>query len=296
MIKYNKNNITIYNNQLDHSINKYVKEKRRGDEFMKTKKVLSLVMIFLVSIIFIGCGQKQQSATKSDEQQHLFVYCAAGVNKPMEEIAKSFEEKYGVKIEFTFANSSQLIGQMEISKKGDLCILASNEDYETSNKKNLTLEKTDLVYHIPVIVVPKENPAGITTIQDFSKSGVKVILGDLETSPLGKLATKLFTKAGIEEQVKSNIVSTVPTVNEIITFISMKKADASIVWEDNALNASKDVDLIQIPKEQNLIKVVPISILQSSENKELAKKFIDFTASDEGKDIFTKYNLKPVEQ
>lgn len=263
---------------------------------MKKKKVLiSGLVLLLVSIMFIGCAQKQQNTTKSNEEKKsLFIYCAAGVNKPMEEIAQSFEKKYGVKIEYTYANSSELIGQMEVSHKGDLCVLASDEDYETANKKNLTLEKKDLVYHVPVIAVSKGNPAGINSIKDFSKSGVKIILGDSKTSPLGKLASKLFAKAGIEEQVKSNVVSTVPTVNEIVTFLSMKKADASIVWEDNALNASKDIDLIQIPKEENTIKVVPISTLQSSKDKELSKKFMDFTASDEGKSIFVKYNLKPV--
>lgn len=263
---------------------------------MKIKKILiSGLVLSLISSIFMGCEQKQQSTAKSNEEKKsLFIYCAAGVNKPMEEIAKNFEGKYGVKIEYTYANSSELIGQAEVSHKGDLCVLASEEDYETANKKNLTLEKKDLVYHVPVIAVPKGNPAGINSIKDFSKPGVKIILGDPKTSPLGKLASKLFAKAGIEEQVKGNVVSTVPTVNEIVTFLSMKKADASIIWEDNALNASKNIDLVQIPKEQNSIKVVPISTLKSSKDKELSKKFIDFTASDEGKAIFAKYNLKPV--
>lgn len=259
---------------------------------MKKKKLLSsMLVIMLFSIILSGCGNKASSAS---EEKSLFVYCAAGVNKPMEEIAGNFEKKYGVKIEYTYANSSELIGQMETSHKGDLCILASDEDYQTAKNKSLTLGKTDLVYHIPVIAVPKGNPAGISNLKDFSKSGVKVILGDTETSPLGKLAMKLFTKAGIADSVKKNIVSTVPTVNEIITFLSMKKADASVVWEDNAANASKDIDIIQIPEKENLIKVVPISVLQSSKDQDLSKKFIDYAASDESKAIFVKYNLKPV--
>lgn len=271
--------------------------KRKGDGFVKRKKVVSSVLIcILASMMLAGCGKKQQStAASAVENKSLFVYCAAGVNKPMEEIASNFEKKYGVKIEYTYANSSELIGQIEVSHKGDLCILASNEDYDAANKKSLTLEKKDLVYHVPVIAVPKGNPAGITDIKDFSKAGVKIILGDPVSSPLGKLASKLFSKAGIEDKVKSNVVSTVPTVNEIITFLSMKKADASIVWEDNALNASKNIDVVQIAKEQNLIKIVPISTLKSSKDKALAKKFMDYTASDEEKSVFIKYNLKPVE-
>ncbi|AZV58496.1 molybdate ABC transporter substrate-binding protein [Clostridium sp. AWRP] len=263
---------------------------------MKKNKMLMLVLsLLLVCGMFIGCGQKKQSTTTNDtDKKTLLIYCAAGVNKPMEEIGKEFEKKYGTKVQYTYANSSELISQMEVSKKGDLCVLASNEDYETANKKNLVLDKKDLVYHIPVIAVPKGNPAGIKSINDFTKPGVKVILGDSKTSPLGKLASKLFQKQGIESQVKNNIVSTVTTVNEMVTFVSMKKADASIMWEDNALNASKSIDLVQIPKDQNLIKVVPISVLKSSKDKELSDKFVNFVTSSQAKSIFIKYNLKPI--
>lgn len=264
---------------------------------MKAKKLISSVLVFLItSIAFMGCGQKQENTTKSssEDKKELLIYCGAGLNKPMEEIGKSFEKKYGVKIQYTYANASQLIGQMEVSHKGDICVLPSDEDYNTANKKNLTLEKKDLAYHIPVIAVPKGNPAGITNIKDLSKPGVKIILGDPKTSPLGMLASKLFVKAGIEQQTKNNTVSTVTTVNEIVTFLSAKKADASIIWEDNALNAAKNIDIVQIPEKENLIKVIPIAALKSSKETELCKKFIDFTASDEGKAIFVKYNLKPI--
>jgi molybdate transport system substrate-binding protein len=263
---------------------------------LKKKKILMLVLsLLLVCGMFIGCGQKQQDTSKNDtDKKTLLIYCAAGVNKPMEGIAKEFEKKYGVKVQYTYANSSELISQMEVSKKGDICVLASKEDYETANKKGLVLARKDLVYHVPVIAVPKGNPAGIKTLNDFTKPGVKVILGDSKTSPLGKLASKLFQKQGIESQVKNNIVSTVTTVNEMVTFVSMKKADASIMWEDNALNAAKSIDLVQIPKDQNLIKTVPIAALKSSKDKELCNKFISFAVSDQSKSIFIKYNLKPI--
>lgn len=262
---------------------------------MKSKKLLvSLLSFLIVTAMLVGCGQENKTPN-SNTKKTLFIYCAAGLKQPMDEIEKKFEDKYGVKVECTYANSSQLIGQMEVSHKGDICLLASEEDYNTANKKELTVDKKDLVYHIPVIAVAKGNPTGIKSIQDLSKPGVKLILGDIKTSPLGKIGSMLFKKAGIEDKANSNVVATVPTVNELVTFLSMKKADASIIWEDNALNAAKDIDFIQIPKEQNLIKKVPIATLKSTKDKELATKFINYSASEDGKAIFVKYNLKPIE-
>ena len=52
----------------------------------------------------------------------LFVYCAGGVKEPVSEIAKKFEADTGVKVELTFANSGQLLGQIETTKIGDVYI------------------------------------------------------------------------------------------------------------------------------------------------------------------------------
>jgi len=260
------------------------------------KKLIPFLLLFIVTIMFTGCGQASNKTNANNgTKKTLLIYCAAGLKTSMDEIGKKYEEKYGVKIECTYANSSQLIGQMEISHKGDVCLLASDEDYDAANKKGLTADKKDLVYHIPVIAVSKGNAAGIKSIKDLAKPGIKVILGDQQTSPLGKIGSMLFKKAGIEDKVNSNVVATVPTVNEIVTYLSMGKANASIIWEDNALNAAKSIDFIQIPKEQNLIKKVPIATLKSTKDKELVAQFISYTASKDGKAIFVKYNLKPIE-
>ena len=260
------------------------------------KLVVPFLSFFITIAMLVGCEQATKTNNaKSNTKKTLFIYCAAGLKTPMDEIGRKFEEKYGVKVECTYANSSQLIGQMEVSHKGDICLLASDEDYNTANKKGLTVDKKDLVYHIPVIAVTKGNPTGIKNIQDLAKPGVKLILGDIKTSPLGKIGSMLFKKAGIEDKVNSNVVATVPTVNELVAYLSMKKADASIIWEDNALNAAKAIDFIQIPKEQNSIKKVPIATLKSTKDKELATKFINYSASEDGKAIFVKYKLKPIE-
>lgn len=280
---------------------------------MNVRKIIGIGFINLIVVsIFLGCTGTQKSAessnnTKSVETQadlstnkkyegkSLLVYCAAGVNNPMNAIGEKFKEKYGADVQFTYANSTELISQMEISKKGDLCILASVEDYQSAKNKNLIKDEKELVRHIPAIAVPKGNPANITSLKDFSNSGVKVILGDPQTSPLGKLANKLFEKQGISDSVKNNTVSTFSTVNEVVTFLSQGKGDCSIVWEDNILNSSKGLDLISIPESENMIKTIPICTLQSSSESDLADEFMNFTASDEAKEIFEKFNLKPIE-
>lgn len=281
---------------------------------MKFKRIIWAGLINLIIItVFLGCTGTQKSvqgdsnttknletqvdtsANKNYDGKSLLVYCAAGINNPMNAIGEKFKEKYGTDVQFTYANSTELISQMEITKKGDLCILASVEDYQTAKDKNLIKDEKELAKHIPAIAVPKGNPANIKSLKDFGKSGVKIIIGDSQVTPLGKLANKLFEKQGVLDAVKNNTVATFSTVNEVVTFLSQGKGDCSIVWEDNILNASKDLDLISIPESENMIKIIPICTLQSSSEKELSQEFMNFTASDEAKEILKKFNLKPMQ-
>ncbi|PXF50645.1 MAG: hypothetical protein C4B56_08650 [Candidatus Methanophagaceae archaeon] len=71
----------------------------------------------------------------------------------------------------------------------------------------------------------------------------------------------------------------------------MGTADASIIWKASLAGTENKTDIIEIPKEQNIIKVIPIGTLTFSENKDMAKKFVDFVTSDEGKAVFEKYGF-----
>ncbi|RLG28894.1 molybdate ABC transporter substrate-binding protein, partial [Methanosarcinales archaeon] len=70
----------------------------------------------------------------------------------------------------------------------------------------------------------------------------------------------------------------------------MKQADASIIWGDLVV-ASEKMELVEIPREQNIIKIIPIGTLMFSEKKDTATKFVDFVASPEGKAIFGKHGF-----
>jgi len=53
----------------------------------------------------------------------------------------------------------------------------------------------------------------------------------------------------------------------------------------------KDIEVVEIRKEQNIIQIIPIGVTTFSKNPETAKKFVDFCASAEGKGIFEKHGF-----
>lgn len=265
---------------------------------IKFKKILTVVLSSaLITCLVVGCDAKKENkkvvSVPGKKAESLLVYSGAGLNKPMNEIGQKFKEKYGVEIQYTYAGADQLLSQIELSGKGDAFIPGSALYYDNAKKKGLVGEKHDVAYHIPVIAVPKENPNKIETLEDLAKPEVKVALGDEKTCAIGKCAKKILEKNKLYDKVMKNVVTTTATVNELVVHTSMKQADASIIWEDNVINVS-DIKTIQIPKEKNTIKTIPIAVVEKSQNKEMAKKFVEYVSSDEGKSIFNKYGFKSV--
>ena len=63
--------------------------------------------------------------------------------------------------------------------------------------------------------MPADNPKGIQTVSDLVKCDT-LLLGDPESTPIGKIAVKAMTDAGIIEQVKaSGAITTSTTAPQI---------------------------------------------------------------------------------
>ena len=220
----------------------------------------------------------------------LLVYSGAGMRKPMDEIGKVFEKKHGIQVKYNYAGSNALLSQMELTKEGDAYMPGETMYIEIAAKKGLVDYQTLTCYHIPIITVPKGNPAKITCLNDLTKPGVKLIFGDPKVAATGRTAVEILKKNGIYDKAWANVIATVPTMNEVMVQIALGQADASINWWDT-VKAVKDIEVVEIPKEQNTIKIIPIGVTTFSKNLENAKKFVDFCASTEGKAIFEKHGF-----
>ncbi len=269
---------------------------------MKIVQIL-MTMILLFSTLTLGCiGEEQRQIATIDETdgeltpsatenpQSLLVYCGAGMRKPMDEIGLIFEEKYGTSINYNYAGSNTLLSQMELTQKGDIYMPGATYYFDVAKEKGFTDYEQLIAYHVPVIEVPKGNPANITSLDDLAKPGVKVILGDAKAAAIGKIGNKILEKNGIYEDVEKNTIARSATANELVVYISMNQADASIIWEDLVVNSEK-IEIVAIPYEQNIIKIIPIGTLTFSEKNDAAKKFVDFVASAEGKMIYEKHGF-----
>ncbi|MDD4588794.1 MAG: molybdate ABC transporter substrate-binding protein [Heliobacteriaceae bacterium] len=267
---------------------------------MRKRIVLGLIIVFLLSLGITGCRQEKPVTTPENQAGNnqaatLLVYAGAGIRQPLDEIGKAFEDKYQVQVQYTYAGSAQNCTQISMLKKGDLFVPGSAEDLDPLKAEKMITKEQPLVQHIPVIAVPKDNPAGVKSLEDLTKPGAKVALGDPAANPIGKLADKMLTEQNLLAAVNKNVVVRTPTVNELVVYLSTGQADAAIVWEENVVNAGDKIATFAIPPGQNKIKTIPVAVLSCTETPELADKYVAFCLN-EGMNIFTKHGYKPVKK
>ena len=159
----------------------------------------------------------------------LMIYCGAGMTKPFQEIADSFKAATGCEMNVTYANAGQIQSQITTSEEGDMFIAGSAE--ELKPVESYVSESKALVKHIPVLAVQSGNPKNITSLAGLAEEGVSLIIGDIDSTPIGKIAKKALTDAGIFDKVQ--IEASTATAPQMATAIAAGEADAAIIWKEN---------------------------------------------------------------
>lgn len=268
------------------------------------KKLGSIFVLAVALLCFASCGKSggteptpaesgspeasdPSTSSMVDLNNHtLSIYCGAGMTKPFEEISNAFKDQTGCDVQVTYANAGQIQTQINTAKEGDLFIAGSSD--ELTPVKDVVSASKDLVKHIPVLAVKSGNPLGIKTLEDLTNETVKIVLGDAEATPIGKIANKALTDAGILEKV--NIVARTTTAPEIFNALKMEECDAIIVWKENVNDSA--VEIVNESGMEPYTKTVPAASLSYCDDAEALSAFLAFLDTDTAKTIWTNYGYE----
>ena len=87
---------------------------------------VKLCLVLAVLLVLPGCSEK-----KPEQKKELLVYCGITMIKPMTEIAKVIERKYGCKVLITKGGSGNLLRSIKSNMLGDLYLPGSSSYIQT---------------------------------------------------------------------------------------------------------------------------------------------------------------------
>ncbi len=227
----------------------------------------------------------------------LRIFSGAGLMKPMEEMRQNFEQRHGVEIDVHYGSSGEIFGMLAAGQECDVFIPGA-EKYTMDGVKNGWIDAASiikLVKHVPVIVVPGGNPAGIQGLDDLARPGVKVALGDPKAPAIGKTAKKILDKAGLWDKVLPNVAVFAPTANQLLIYTALGQVDATINWLDVTTWAEGKgkVAVVGIDDARNIIKTIPTALHVSAVDRPLARQLNEYIGSEEGLAVWEKWGFEP---
>jgi molybdate transport system substrate-binding protein len=232
---------------------------------------------------------KGREAAPPRPEGSILVHCAAGMRLPVTQMAEAFEKETGVKVQLSFDGSNRLLGQVKLTRKGDVYIAGDAEYVAMAAKEGLVASRGNICRFRPVIMVQKGNPRGLRALADLARPGIKVGQGDPKAAAVGRIMPKLLELNAVDADAwRRNVVLETATVNDLAVAIKLGTLDAVVVW-DAIANAYRDSsDAIAIPEDRNICPEVESAVLAFAANKTGAQAFVDFMASEKGMEICRK--------
>ncbi len=131
-------------------------------------------------------------APERPSKDELFFYCGAGLREAADELVAEFRKASGIRVRPTYTGSGCLLAQITISESGDLYMPGEEFYMRQAVARGFIREHEIVTYFIPVIMVGKGNPRGIRGLADLYRPGLRLGLGEKESTAIGAFTPKLL--------------------------------------------------------------------------------------------------------
>ncbi|PMP97950.1 MAG: molybdenum ABC transporter substrate-binding protein [Thermodesulfobacterium geofontis] len=252
------------------------------------------------------------------EEADLILFMAGNQFMVMEELLSAFQKRYpeikkifyetlppGLELKQILAGGARF-GNMEIRVTPDIYTAVSEDAMQELVKRGLIKDYSVYLHNRIVLMVPKDNPAGIKSLKDLAKDEVRISQpGPLED--ITRYIVEMYRKAGGEELVhrimeekraEGTTIFTLVHHRETPLRIIKSTVDVGPVWATEVIYAKNQglpVDMVEVGEDFDQRDKVNyyIAILNNAPHLENAKKFVEFIKSSEAQRIYAKYGFVP---
>lgn len=230
----------------------------------------------------------------AQQRPELLLYCGITMVRPMTEIAHNFEKRENVKITVAQGGSEDLYQSAKKSGTGDWYLPGEPSYYDRHVKEGLFGEYLTVGYNQMALMVAKGNPKGVKPDpKEMLRKDLVAILGNAESGSVGKEAKDILDGMGIYPKVVRQTAFLAPDSRSLVNAMKKGEADVTMNWRATGFfpdNAAK-LDVIDLDPKVAKPQALLLIQLKSSKHPELAKRFLAYTAGDEGQAVYRKHGF-----
>jgi len=203
-----------------------------------------------------------------------------------------FEDRYKIKVTYTFGSTGMLAQQIENGAPVDIFAAANVSYVEQLESKGLIVPGSKAIYARGRITlwVPRESSIKVQDIKELTADEVKrIAIANPDHAPYGIAAREAFESAGIWSTVQPKLVYA-ENIRQTLQYAQTGNVEVAIV----ALSLSKQSDgrWTLIPEELHKPLNQALGIIKGTKNESGARQFSDFIRGPEGRAVLSKYGFE----
>ena len=248
-----------------------------------------IVLIFFVGLVFIPEITAQST-------YEITISAAISLKNAFEGIGKIFKQiNPEGRLLFNFGGSGDLARQIEAGAPVDVFASAAQKDLDDLDQKDMIVKGTrkDFAGNSLVLIIPAKSTIHLISFNDLRREEIqKIAIGNPKTVPAGRYAEEVLKYFNLWEGVKDRLIFG-ENVRQVIDYVARGEVDAGMVYSTDALVRAKQVRIVvEAPEQSHRQVVYPIAVVKGSKKEALAKEFISFVTSREGKKVLEKYGFR----
>jgi molybdate transport system substrate-binding protein len=232
----------------------------------------------LVGIVFLlalaGCGGEDDPRAEASSEGAPTVYAAASLTEVFPTIDSSAR--------YSLAGSDALTTQIREGAPADVYAAASSKYPQELYEEGLVEEPVTFASNRLVVIVPKDNPAGLETVEDVARQGTKLVVA-AEGVPVGDYTRTVLSDLGLEAAL-ANVVSNEDDVKGVVAKVAIGEADAGFVYATDAAAAGDDVRVVELLEGSQPPIEYQIAVVSASKKRERAEAFVQKVLGQDGRE------------
>ena len=234
--------------------------------------LLAAFAALLISLLLAGGAAAGASKHAATRVSGITVYAASSLTDVFPQIDSG--PKY------SFGASSTLAAQITQGAPADVFASANTTLPDQLFSKGLVQKPVVFTRNRLVLVVPTSNPAGIHSLYDLTKPGIKLVIAAAAV-PVGSYTLQVLKQMGLTS-VLSNVVSRESDVRSVLSKVALGEADAGFVYSTDARTVPGKVAVLKVPAWAQPKVTYEMAVVSSSSNKAAAQQYINEVMSKAG--------------
>jgi molybdate transport system substrate-binding protein len=194
---------------------------------------------------------------------------------------------------YSFGSTGTLATQITNGAPADVLMGANTTTAASLYASGIVEKPVNFTRNTLAVVVPKANPAGIKSIYDLTKAGLRIDEA-ASSVPVGSYTVQVLNQMGLNAAVQANVVSQETSDANVVSKVALGQVDAGFVYLSDYVIDPTHLTLIKVPAWAQPKITYSMAIVTKSQNQTAAQAWIDKVLSPAGQAIFVKDGFLPL--